>query len=292
MEDKPQTESKPPAEAYLRFMLSQGGAFPELVAGQIARHKLPYRVEAMHDDTFELRDIFSRGETYLNKFITVNPSMLLMKEKAMKMSHSEHPVLITGETGTGKELIAKSMIGKREGLIQALNCAGLPSELIESELFGHVKGAFTNAVRDKPGLMVSAKGGICFLDEIGEMSMSAQSKLLRALQEKVVRPVGSNDSIEINCKIVCATNRDIKKMTEGNEPTFRLDLYARISTLELDITPLRNRMEDCESIVKSMVGGESFWLKHGKEVMESQYDLRLNVRGLEQYVIRHNVLGE
>jgi len=289
---EPQTTDTETLEKSLRFMLSQGQSFPEMVRSKIEKQKLPYRVQENADGTFTLADIFSRGEAYLNKFITVNPSMILMKERAKKMSHSEHPVLITGETGTGKELIAKSMIGKREGLIQAINCAGLPSELIESELFGHVKGSFTGAIKDKPGLLVSAKGGICFLDEVGEMDMSAQSKLLRALQEKKVRPVGSNESIDIDCKIVCATNKEIKTMTEGDKPSFRLDLYARISTLELHLSPLRNRMDDCEPIVRSMVGGDKFWEAKGKDVMEGKMDLRLNVRGLEQYVIRYSVLGE
>ena len=168
--------------------------------------------------------------------------MIAMKECAKKMSFCEYPVLITGETGTGKEIIAKSMIAGRTGMIQAINCAGFPSELIESELFGHVKGSFTGATEHKVGLMESAKDGVCFLDEIGEMPMHAQAKLLRALQDKKIRKVGSNVSVDINCKFVFATNRDIKEMCKVG--SFRLELYARLSVLELHISPLNDRMED------------------------------------------------
>lgn len=287
-EPKPQA----PTEQSLRMLLLQGAAFYEMIEKQISKWNLPWRVEKHPDGTATLEPIFSTGESHLNKFITVNPLMLSMKDRARKMMLTEHPVLITGETGTGKELIAKSMIGDRKGLIQALNCAGFPSELIESELFGHVKGAFTGAYSDKIGLMQSAENGICFLDEVGELEMPVQSKLLRALAEKRIRPVGSNKSVDISCKFVYATNRDLKKMTEGLHPSFRLDLYARISTLEVDLLPLRNRMEDCIPIVSSMDGGEKFLLKYGKDLTEGKLDLRLNVRSLEQYVTRYNVLGE
>lgn len=285
--------TKPPSEAALRMLVAQIKANPslkELVTKKIEKSSLPYRVTINPDGSAELENIFSQGEEYLNRFITVSPEMILMKERAKKMSYSEYPVLITGETGTGKEIIAKSMIANRSGLIQAINCAGFPTELIESELFGHIKGSFTGAISDKKGLMESAKDGVCFLDEIGELSMPAQAKLLRALQDKKIRPVGSNNSIEINCKFVFATNKNILRMCE--EGLFRLDLYARISALRLHISPLRNRLEDCIPIIKSMIGGESFIEKYGDRFSNGELSVDLNIRSLEQYVIRHNVLGE
>ena len=289
MEPKP----NPPTEAHLKFILAQAKDNPymEVIAQQkIDNHFLPYRIEKLTDGSFDLKNIFSPGEEYLNRFITTNPAMKVMKERAKKMALTDYPVLITGETGTGKEIIAKSMQGARTGLTQCINCAGLPDDLIESEMFGHVKGSFTGAYGDKVGLMESARDGVCFLDEVGDMPMKAQAALLRAIQEMKVRPVGSNKSISINCKFVFATNKDVKAMIK--EGTFRLDLYARISTLELHLTPLYERMDDCVEIIKSMQGGEKFLLKYENRLKTGGFDLGLNVRSLEQYVTRNNVLGE
>ncbi len=291
----PEPKINPPTEAHLRFILSQAKDNPmmaEICQKKIDQHFLPCRIEKLADGSFDLKNIFSQGEEYLNRFITANPAMLSMKERAKKMALTDYPVLITGETGTGKEIIAKSMIGARTGLIQCVNCAGLPDDLVESEMFGHVKGAFTGAFADKVGLMESARDGVCYLDEIGDLPMKSQAALLRALQEMKVRPVGSNKAVSINCKFVFATNKDIKSMTKGFPPSFRLDLYARISTLELHLTPLTERTGDCIEIVKSMQGGEKFLAKYQDKLMTGGFDLGLNVRSLEQYVIRNNVLGE
>lgn len=286
---------KPPTESMLKNLVLQVKAnpsFKEMIEQKIEKFSLPYRIEIHPDGSATLENIFTPGEEYLNRFITISASMIAMKERAKKMSYCEYPVLITGETGTGKEIIAKSMIANRIGLIQAINCAGLPSELIESELFGHVKGSFTGANSDKIGLIESAKDGICFLDEINSLPMSAQGKLLRAIQEKKIRRVGSNITTDINCKFVFASNKDIKKMCEGDSPTFRLDLYARISTLELHIIPLSERIGDCIEIVKSMQGGDRFLEKYSERLMQRELDLSLNVRSLEKHVIRYNILGE
>jgi transcriptional regulator with PAS, ATPase and Fis domain len=224
---------------------------------------------------------------HLKEFITIEDETLRMKEDARKIAKSEHEVLITGETGTGKELIAKSMIGERIGAIKAVNCAGFPSELIESELFGHIRGSFTGANTEKEGLLSAAKDGIMFLDEVGELPMHVQAKLLRALQDKSIRKVGSNVEEKITCKFVCATHRNLKKMVESKE--FRQDLYARISTLELHIKPLRDRKCDIVPITESLKGGKDFLLKHQDEL--PLLDLSLNVRSLQQHVIRFAVLG-
>lgn len=262
----------------------------EKVEKYIEEFKLPYEVtyDAETGDAIDLVITLSRGDQFLKQFITATQSCIEMKQCASKIAKTDYEVLIIGETGTGKEIIAKSMIGAREGPIKALNCAGFPDELIESELFGHSKGAFTGADREKIGLMQSAQNGICFLDEVGELKMPVQAKLLRALQDKRIRKVGSNDEIEINCKFVCATNRNIRAMV--NEGTFRRDLYARLGTLEIDILPLRERLSDVEPIILSLPGGKKFLEANALSKVMSM-DLSLNVRSLQQYVIRYNVLG-
>lgn len=291
MNQPPKPSPQIPTEAQLKLMLSNGPELIDLVNKNIETFKLPYTVEINPETGFGiLKDTLPPGELYLKTFITEEQDTLQMKEDARKMYVTNYEVLITGETGTGKEIIAKSMIGSRKGPIKAVNCAGFPEHLIESELFGHVKGAYTGADREKQGLMSSATDGVMFLDEIGELPMPIQAKLLRALQEKRIRKVGSNMDEEINCKFVCATHRDLRKMVEAG--SFRKDLYARISTLELDIKPLLpDRKCDLVPITKSLKGGDKFLEKYQSELLEGFLDLSLNVRSLQQHVIRFNVLG-
>jgi transcriptional regulator with PAS, ATPase and Fis domain len=213
-----------------------------------------------------------------------------MKEECRKIASTPYSVLIVGETGTGKELIANSMIANRLGKIQAINCAGMPRDLIESELFGHTQGAFTGAIRAKDGLLMAAKDGVMFLDEIGDMPMDIQAKLLRAMQQMVVRKVGGTTDEKINCKFVCATNCNLRDMVTTSR--FRRDLFARISTLEVDIKPLRERVCDLEPIVMSILpDGPAFWEKYGVALKQGDLDLSLNVRSIQQHVIRYSVLG-
>jgi len=154
-------------------------------------------------------------------------------------------VLVHGESGTGKELVARALhVGseRREHAFVALNCAAVPEALIEAELFGHVRGAFTGAQSQRAGVLVSANGGTLFLDEIGDMPLSAQAKLLRVLQEREVTPVGSDQSVPINVRVVAATNRDLEAMVKAG--TFRGDLYFRINVIPISLPPLRDRGED------------------------------------------------
>ncbi len=159
-------------------------------------------------------------------------------------------VLITGENGTGKELVARALhlaSPRRDRAFVEVNCAAIPSELIESELFGHVKGSFTGAVADRPGTFEQADGGTLFLDEVGDMSLSAQAKLLRVLQEGVVTRVGGSKAIRVDVRVLAATNKDIG--AEIAESRFREDLYYRLNVVEIEVPPLRNRLEDVSLLV-------------------------------------------
>ena len=236
----------------------------------------------------KLVDVSNGTESWLNRFITQDANMLSIKDKVRKLAPIESPVLITGETGTGKELIAKALHGNREGNFVAVNCGGLPEHLVESLLFGHMQGSFTGASRNTKGDMMTAANGTLFLDELGELPLLAQAKLLRAIQSKKIRRVGSDTEESISCRIVCATNRNIKKMV--TEERFRVDLYARLSTFELHLTPLRERITDIQLILESMKGGKELLDNTGDDLLS--VDISLNVRSLEQYVERYNVLGE
>ena len=162
-----------------------------------------------------------------------------------KVAQSSHPVLVLGESGTGKELVARTIHAygpNAQKPFLPVDCGSLVPTLIESELFGYVKGAFTGANRNKDGLLVSAEGGTVFLDEIGELSLYLQAKLLRALQEKEVRPVGATHRVPIKARIVAATNRDLASMVEKG--TFRKDLFYRLNVVNLRLPSLRDRRED------------------------------------------------
>jgi transcriptional regulator with GAF, ATPase, and Fis domain len=186
--------------------------------------------------------------------IGVCPSMREVFRKLEKVAATDISVLITGETGTGKELVAREVhrrSARADGPFVVINCGAIPENLIESELFGHVKGAFTGAVMDRPGKFHVANGGSLFLDEIGELPLNLQVKLLRVLQERVVMRVGSSKPEKVDIRIVAATNRDLEQMVR--EGSFREDLYYRLNVVNLWLPPLRDRGEDVLIIAKTLL---------------------------------------
>lgn len=179
------------------------------------------------------------------EIVGTSAPMLKVNELVARVARTETTVLITGESGTGKELVAKALHAasdRRDGPFVAINCAALPENLLESELFGHVRGAFTDARNARLGLLVKASRGTLFLDEIGEMPAGMQAKLLRALQERTVRPVGGDQEQPFSARIIAATNRDLE--AEVDEKRFREDLFYRINVVRIEVPPLRARGSD------------------------------------------------
>ena len=188
------------------------------------------------------------------QLICRSPQMKLLKHLAAEVAQTDSTVLITGESGTGKELVAQGIHAsspRSKGPFVALNCAGIPEHLLESELFGYQRGAFTDAKQAKPGRFKLAEGGTLFLDEIGEMSPSAQAKLLRVLENRQVDPLGDIHSIHIDIRVIAATNEDLPAQIKAGR--FRLDLYYRLNVYQLRIPPLRERPEDIEPILISFL---------------------------------------
>jgi two-component system response regulator HydG len=221
------------------------------------------------------------------------PEMEKLYRIIAKAAHSTHPVLILGESGTGKELVARSIHYSgpfRDRPFIPVDCGSLVPTLIESELFGYVRGAFTGAVRAKDGLLATAEGGTIFLDEVGELPVDLQAKLLRAIQEKEIRPVGGTRSVPINVRILAATNRDLDQAVQ--QGTFRRDLYFRLNVLTLRIPPLRERKQDIPLLIGNVLEriNSATEMQHsvGDDVLRVMlnYDWPGNVRELENAVER------
>jgi two-component system response regulator HydG len=200
----------------------------------------------------------------MDDFVGGSPAVQDMYRFIEQVATTEASVLITGESGTGKEVVARALHRRRSpgAAFVAVNTAAIPETLLESELFGHVRGAFTGATSDRPGMFVQANGGTLFLDEIGDMPLPLQAKLLRALQDRVVRPVGSDREVEFDARLVTATHHDLESDVEAGR--FRQDLYFRINVIHIPVPPLRSRGADVLLLAQKFV--ERFGAPVGKRV--------------------------
>jgi two-component system response regulator AtoC len=209
---------------------------------------------------FRLENRFLReqaeGLQRFGEMIGSSPAMLPVFELIQQVAPTRSAVLVTGETGTGKELVARAvhdLSPRKDKLFIPLNCTAIPSDLLESELFGHVRGAFSGAHSDRAGKFQAADEGTLFLDEIGDMDVRLQAKLLRVLQESVIEPLGTNRRISVDVRIVSSTNRDLKRaMLEGR---FREDLYFRLNVFQVKLPPLRERKEDIPALAEAFLSG-------------------------------------
>lgn len=252
---------------------------------------------ALRQELMELKK--AAFETETPQMVGKSPKMLKIFKDIGRVAAKDITVLITGESGTGKELVAKAIhLNSRRstGPFSAINAASIPKDLLESELFGYKKGAFTGAARDKTGRIAAAHGGTLFLDEIGEMEQNLQAKLLRFLQEKEFNPLGSNDTVKADVRIIGATNRDLSEAV--SQGRFREDLYYRFNVVQIKVPPLRERKEDVPLLIKRFLReavekletGEKELSKETKAFLE-KYDWPGNVRELENVIKRACILS-
>lgn len=210
-----------------------------------------FRISELEEET---RRCSTLQETPLDGVIAGSPEMLRVCRTVEKVSPSDASVLILGESGTGKELLVRAMHGlstRSSGRLVAINCAAIPENLLETELFGYEKGAFTGAAKQTPGKIEHARGGTLFLDEVGDLPMSLQAKLLRFLQERIIERVGGREEIPVDVRVVCATHKDIPELIQDG--LFREDLYYRVSEITIRVPPLRERRGDILLLARSFL---------------------------------------
>lgn len=238
-----------------------------------------------------------QGNDFLSKIVGISRPFKDMMQLIEKIAPTDATVLITGESGTGKELVARAIhcqSGRSQGRFVAVNCAAIPKELIESELFGHTRGAFTGAVRDKKGKFELAAGGTLLLDEIGELSVELQAKLLRVVQERVIEPLGSEEQLEIDVRLLAATNQNLRKRVADG--SFREDLFYRLNVIPVAVPPLRERVDDIPVLVHEFLKKFS---KDKQVTIDNQLMDRLanhnwpgNIRELENMIERIVILRQ
>ncbi len=246
-------------------------------------------------ETKVLKKKVSKGSEIVGESEAINN----IKETIDKVAPTEARVLITGENGTGKELVARQLHEKSsrsKGALIEVNCAAIPSELIESELFGHEKGSFTSAIKQRIGKFEQANDGTLFLDEIGDMSLSAQAKVLRALQENKITRVGGDKEIMVNVRVIAATNKNLKEEIANNK--FREDLYHRLSVILIKVPPLRDRTEDIELLVDKFLndiaadyGSKTKSISSGAINLLKKNSWTGNIRELRNVVERLVIMG-
>ncbi|MBW1846795.1 MAG: sigma-54-dependent Fis family transcriptional regulator [Deltaproteobacteria bacterium] len=240
-----------------------------------------------------------KGNLYFNKIVGSTPRMMHIYDMIRQLSKTLTNVMITGESGTGKELIARAIheqSDRSEKQFVVINCGGIPENLMESELFGHKKGSFTGATNDKMGLFGLAHNGTIFLDEIGELTLPLQVKLLRVVQEKMFKLVGGNEDIRVDVRIISATNKKLE--SEVIEGRFREDLFYRINVVEIKVPPLRERKQDLRTLAQHFL--EKYSKHMGKEIdkissyaidLLNKYDFPGNIRELENLIERSVALS-
>jgi two-component system response regulator PilR (NtrC family) len=247
----------------------------------------------------ELLDDELKKNLHFDMIVGNSPAMMHIYKMIRQVATTKTNVLITGESGTGKELIARAIhqeSERKDKPFVAINCGGIPETLMESELFGHKKGSFTGATHDKKGLFEIGHKGTVFLDEIGDLSLPIQVKLLRAVQEKVIKPVGGNEDIAVDIRIISATNKNLEKeVITGN---FREDLFYRLNVIEIRIPPLRERKADLRALAQHFL--EKYGREMGKEIKKfssyaldllHKYDFPGNIRELENLLERSVALS-
>ncbi len=250
-------------------------------------------MQGLSEENRRLREELAERAEF-RSIVGISRAMERVFATVRKVADTEAAVLITGESGTGKELVARaihSLSSRRNGAFVAVNCAAIPRDLLESELFGHVRGAFTGAVRDKAGKFQLADGGTLFLDEVGELPLELQPKLLRALQEKSVEPVGGTAPQKLDVRVVAATNADLEEAIAAG--AFRDDLYYRLAVIPLHLPPLRERREDIPLLIRHFTakhGGEGVLFAPEALALLQEYPWPGNVRELENTVERLLIL--
>jgi len=241
-----------------------------------------------------------RCSTEFDGIVGSSPALRTVLDQVRLVASTDATVLIGGETGTGKELIARAIhthSDRRHRPFVKVNCASIPAELLESELFGHERGSFTGAIAQRIGRFEAANGGTLFLDEIGELPLHLQSKLLRAVQEQEFERVGGNRTIQVDVRMVAATNRDLKAMVEDNK--FRADLYYRLAVFPLNVPPLRDRREDIPVLSRYFVQKHAHRMERNIERIPTyalealtNYDWPGNIRELQNVIERSVVLSD
>ena len=287
------------------------GAVPEAVAalkeGATDYLTKPFRLEELRarvaqiDRSRKLRAELAlvrrslAGRAAGNQLVGRSPALRRTLERIETFAHSDYPVLVTGESGTGKELVVRMIhasSARKDGPLVAVNCAAFPETLIEAELFGYRRGAFTGAFQDREGRFRAAHKGTLFLDEVAEMPLSAQAKLLRVLQEGAFEPLGQNARVEVDVRVLSATHRDLKARVAAGQ--FREDLYYRLKVLAIDVPPLRERRGDLPFLVEHFLqgacaGGPHKTLSAGAMAAIAAYPFPGNVRELE-HAIQHGAV--
>lgn len=274
------------------FVLITAYASPETAMESVKLGVIDYISKPFDNDKLVnmIKKLISKGEHLreipeLDEIVGNSSFVKELKRKICDVAEGDATVLLSGESGTGKELVARAIhrISKRgKNNFIAVNCGAIPSDLLESEFFGYKKGAFTGAYSDKKGLFEMASGGTIFLDEITELPLNMQVKLLRVLQERKVMKVGSSEEIDIDVRIISATNRNIDNEVDAGR--FRKDLYYRINVVQIEMLPLRDRMEDIEPLAKLFL--KKFSAQMGKNISEISYPV---IEILKSYEYKGNV---